>query len=123
MRFDVPDDEGFVDLQTNSVEQMFSEKLLSLLRHGVVSNRPKDVFDLYYLSERVSVRKLKPCVRELIYENKRCRANNKDGMVRMLGIVFGSRPFLRRLNNVKANWLQMLPDDAIAGIWQLIKKL
>ena len=123
VRFDVPDDEGFVDLQTNSVEQMFSEKLLSLLRHGVVSNRPKDVFDLYYLSERVSVRKLKPCVRELIYENKRCRANNKDGMVRMLGIVFGSRPFLRRLNNAKANWLQMSPDDAIAGIWQLIKKL
>ena len=123
VRFDIPDAEGFVDLQTNSVEQIFSEKLLSLLRHGVVSNRPKDVFDLYYLSERVSLRKLKPCVRELIYENKRCRANNKDEMVRMLGIVFAARPFLRRLNNAKANWLQVSPDDAIAGIWQLIKRL
>lgn len=123
VRFDISNEDGFVDLQANPMEQIFAEKLLSLLRHGVVSNRPKDVFDLYYLSERVSVAKLKPCVRELIYENKRCRANNKEEMVRMLDIVFNARPFLRRLSNAKANWLQILPEEAITGVRRLIQRL
>ena len=123
VRFDISNEDGFVDLQANPMEQIFAEKLLSLLRHGVVSNRPKDVFDLYYLSERVSVAKLKPCVRKLIYENKRCRANNKEEMVRMLDIVFNARPFLRRLSNAKANWLQILPEEAIIGVRRLIQRL
>lgn len=123
LRFDVPSEEGFTNLQANSTEQIFAEKLLSLLRHGVVSKRPKDVFDLYYLSDKVSIRKLKPYVRELIYENKRCRANSKSDVIRMLGIVFAARPFLRLLNNTKANWLQIEPSEAIAGIWRLVKKV
>ena len=123
VRFDIPDGDGVVDLQANPIEQIFAEKLLSLLRHGVVSNRAKDVYDLYYLSNEVPIRKLKPCVQKLIYENKRCRANGKHDMVRMLDIVFAARPFLRRLNNAKANWLQIAPEEAVAGIRRLIRKL
>ena len=121
--FDVPSEEGVASLQANSVEQIFVEKLLSLLRHGVVSNRPKDVFDLYYLSDKVSVAKVKSYTQELIYGSKRCRANSKAEMMRMLDIIFTTRPFLRRLNNAKANWLQIAPGEAIAGIQRLIKRL
>ena len=121
--FDVPSDECVASLQANSIEQIFVEKLLSLLRHGVVSNRTKDVFDLYYLSDKVSVGKVKSYLRELIYESKRCRANTKAEMVRMLEIIFAARPFLRRLNNAKANWLQVDPGEAIAGIWRLIRRV
>ena len=121
--FDVPSEEGVASLQANSIEQIFVEKLLSLLRHGVVSTRPKDVFDLYYLSDKVSVAKVKSYTQELIYGSKRCRANSKAEMMRMLDIVFTARPFLRRLNNAKANWLQIAPGEAIAGIQRLIKRL
>jgi len=89
----------------------------------VVSNRPKDLFDLYYLSDKVSVAKVKSYAQELIYGSKRCRANSKEEMMRMLDIIFTARPFLRRLNNAKANWLQIAPGEAIAGIQRLIKRL
>ena len=121
--FDVPSVEGCANLQANPVEQIFAEKLLSLLRHGVVTNRPKDVFDLYYLSGTVSIRKMKTCMRELIYENKRCRANDKPDVLRMLDIIFAARSFLRRLDNAKANWLHVAPEEAIAGIRRLITRL
>ena len=123
VQFDVPSVEGHADLQANPVEQMFAEKLLSLLRHGVVANRPKDVFDLYYLSDKVSIRKMKACMQEFIYANKRCRANDKTDVLRMLDIIFSARPFLRRLRNAKANWLQIDPEAAIAGINRLIKRM
>lgn len=41
-------EEGVV-LNVNSKEQIFSEKLLSLLRHGLRSTRYKDIYDLFYL--------------------------------------------------------------------------
>lgn len=34
-----------------------------------------------------------------------------------------ARPFLRRLNNAKANWLQIAPEEAVAGIGRLIRRL
>jgi predicted nucleotidyltransferase component of viral defense system len=45
--FDVVFSKERADLQVKSNEQIFVEKLLSLLRHGIVSRRPKDVFDMY----------------------------------------------------------------------------
>ena len=81
------------------------------------------MFDLYYLSDKVSVGKVKSYLRELIYASKRCRANTKAEMVRMLEIIFAARPFLHRLNNAKANWLQIDPREAIVGIWRLIRRM
>lgn len=116
VRFEMASGAGTAELQANSKEQIFAEKLLSLLRHGVVSNRPKDIFDLCYLSGKVSVPKLRIYVAELIYGNKRCRANNKDDVLKALDITFSTRAFLRRLNNSKANWLQTDPVQALQAI-------
>lgn len=121
--FDTVSGEVAEELLANPAEQIFTEKLLSLLKHGVVSNRPKDVFDLYYLAERVSLVKVRACVKELIYANVRCRANNKADVVRMLDLIFTSRPFVRRLANTNANWLQVEPTVALAGIIKLVKEL
>ena len=49
-KFEALSDERRATLFANSCEQMFAEKLLSLIRHGVMSTRTKDVFDLHYLS-------------------------------------------------------------------------
>ena len=58
-------DEG-ANLLVNSKEQMFTEKLKSLLKLGVFSTRYKDIFDLKYLSEMVDVKKLKQCFKTII---------------------------------------------------------
>ena len=48
-RFKVISDNAGVVLLVNPKEQIFIEKLKSLLRLGVVSTRYKDVYDLFYL--------------------------------------------------------------------------
>ena len=56
--FDIEQDEFYFDLDVmeqnislliNSVEQIFVEKLKSLLKFGIRSTRYKDIFDFYYL--------------------------------------------------------------------------
>ena len=55
-----------VSLLINSKEQMFSEKLRSLLKFGAASTRFKDIFDIYYLKDKVSKGKLRKCFEEYI---------------------------------------------------------
>ena len=38
-----------VEIKVNPPEQIFAEKLISLGRHGALSTRYKDIYDLYYL--------------------------------------------------------------------------
>ena len=56
--FDVVTDEKHVKLLSNSKEQIFVEKLKSLLRLGTLSSRYKDVYDMYYLIGKMSRRRL-----------------------------------------------------------------
>jgi len=58
-----------------------------------------------------------------VYANVRCRADNKADVVRMLDLIFTARPFIRRLANAKANWLQVDPSVALAGIMAIVNRL
>lgn len=52
--FDVALQEDGVSLLINSKEQMFTEKLRSILKFGTVSTRYKDIFDIFWLSQTVN---------------------------------------------------------------------
>ena len=70
--FDVcMDDEG-ASLLINSKEQIFTEKLRSLLRFGPLSTRYKDIFDLAYLSDLVNKAKLQQCLDTYIFPILKC---------------------------------------------------
>lgn len=60
--FDIALDEEGTSLLINSNEQMFCEKLRSLLRFGTFSTRYKDIFDMYFLKNKVDIVKLKNCL-------------------------------------------------------------
>jgi len=111
------------DLLANPNEQIFAEKLLSLLRHRRLSRRPKDVFDLCYLCDVVDVAKLRICLDSLIYSNRRIQPTSKDEVIDVLKDVFASKQFIRRLASAKANWLQMEPSKAIERIMQFLLHL
>lgn len=49
--FDIAYDDEGASLLINTNEQMFSEKLRSLLKFGTFSTRYKDIFDMYYLKD------------------------------------------------------------------------
>ena len=114
--FSLADGTSSADLRANPNEQIFAEKLLSLLRHRRLSRRPKDIFDLCYLCDVVDVQRLRICLDSLIYSNRRIQPTNRDEIVSVLKDVFASRQFMRRLASARANWLQIEPDRATAAI-------
>ena len=56
----------------NSVEQIFIEKLKSLLKFGALSTRYKDIFDFYYLINNANIEKEKfnRYMKEIIYNDE-----------------------------------------------------
>lgn len=121
--FSMADGTGCANLLANPNEQIFAEKLLSLLRHRRLSRRPKDIFDLYYLCDNVDVEKLHTCLDLLIYSNRRIEPTNILEVISVLKDVFASKQFMRRLASARANWLQIEPSQAITRIIQFLKSL
>lgn len=56
--FDIAFDDEGASLLINTREQMFAEKLRSLLKFGTFSTRYKDVYDMYYQCGRMNEQKL-----------------------------------------------------------------
>lgn len=121
--FEMASGESDAELQANSVEQIFAEKLLSLLRHGVNSNRPKDVFDMHYLMSRVNRERLKSYIDSLVYSSRRCRANDHATLMRMIRLTFGMRVYVRKLRNTRVNWLGIEPERVLAELVVFLESL
>jgi len=119
--FELSNAEKPAELNANSGEQIFVEKLLSLLRFGPISRRPKDVFDMYYLRDKVDVETLRRYVEILIFNNRKCKANDKVSVMESLSITFSSRQFLRRLRDAKVNWLQIDPAEATGAVFSFLE--
>lgn len=110
-------------LFANSKEQIFAEKLLSLIKHGPLSTRAKDVFDLYYLAGEIDVGVLRDVIRELILTNKKCPVREPLEIVDAVDRTFQSKRFLRGMATAKANWLNVPPTTATAGILDFLRRL
>jgi predicted nucleotidyltransferase component of viral defense system len=122
-KFPTGSGEGSVELQANSPEQMFAEKLLSLLRHGANSNRPKDIFDMYYLADHLDTEKLRDYIALIIYGNPKCRVNNHSEMMKLVRLIFGLKTFTGKLAHSRANWLQIPADIALEFLDHFLETL
>jgi len=111
------------ELQINSYEQIFVEKLLSLLRHGIVSRRPKDVFDMYYLSSRLDIGIVGKYMESLVYAGKRCSECSKEDVLRSLQRTFSSKRYLSKLGSARVNWLGVSPNIATDAVIKFISSL
>ncbi len=121
--FDVVSAEETAELQVNSNEQIFVEKLLSLLRHSIVSRRPKDVFDMYYLSSRVDDNIVRSYMASLVYASKRCKERSKEEVLDSLHRTFSSKRYLSKLESARVNWLGVSPSMATSTITKFIASL
>lgn len=116
------DDEG-VSLLINSYEQMFTEKLRSILKFGEFSTRYKDIFDMYYLTGYLDVIKLKDCINIFIIDDPGMReASVKDVVVRFINGT-SDEEYLRNLKNSDKNWLDMDASEAIEGITEMLNRM
>ena len=111
-----------VVLQTNSPEQIFVEKLKSLLRLGTISSRGKDVFDMVYLSNIVDRERLQMLVAESIYKDEKMFERTGVDIVRRLQRIFSDQQFISLLKNRRLNWLQLSPEEATAGLLAFVRE-
>ena len=67
--FDIAFDNEGASLLINTREQMFSEKLRSLLKFGQFSTRYKDIYDMYYQCGKMDEEKLEKCFHSYIFDD------------------------------------------------------
>lgn len=119
--FDVCMDDVGASLLINSKEQIFVEKLRSMLRFGPLSTRYKDVFDIYYLIDYVDRERLLDYVRIYIIKDKDMRESSMADVQRRIRQTFSNRLFNTNIARAgRANWLQIKPAIAFAGIEEFL---
>lgn len=123
MRFSIVLDAKSATLPANSREQMFAEKLKSLLRLGTRSTRQKDVFDLFYLTDMVDRNALRKFIRIIVFDDTSLRENDFASISSRLRRIFASSAFAQRLSSARANWLQIEPATATARIIRFLESL
>ena len=113
------------NLLINSKEQIFVEKIKSLLKLGFRSTRYKDLFDFYYLINKTELdkEKLMNCFNIFIFKDETMRENNIKDVVNRLQMTFNSNAYRNHLSNPKNNWLDITVDDAIMSVLKYIKSL
>jgi len=110
-------------LLANGPEQVFVEKLKSLLRLGRISSRGKDVFDMAYLTDHVKPEGLKPLFEAFIYNDPKMLEKRTADMTRRLQRIFSDRGFMALLRNRRMNWLQITPEEATERILTFLQTM
>lgn len=122
--FDVCLDEVGASLLINSKEQIFTEKLRSLLRFGPLSTRYKDVFDMCYLSDYVDKSRLQQCMATYIFSDPGMRENDMDGIMRRVNRTFSDRLYKRNIERAgNANWLEIGVPETFEKIETFLSSL
>lgn len=124
-RFEISQEEycfdiSFIDdgasLLINTNEQMFSEKLRSLLKFGPASTRYKDIFDMYYLIEYIDRDKLQICLDSYIYHDDGMRENNINDIINRVKMTFNTKMYQRRIRTSDKKWI----DENVENIFKTI---
>lgn len=114
-----------VNLLINSKEQIFVEKLKSLLKMGIRSTRYKDLFDFYYLINIAGLdkEKLFKNIEILIFNDATMREKSISDIFNRLSSILKSKRYLNNLNNPVVNWLDIPINDAIEKVLNYIEEL
>ena len=123
MRFAIVLDENSATLPANSKEQMFAEKLKSLLRLGARSTRQKDVFDLCYLTDMVDRETLCRFIALLVFNDESMREKDFASIRSRVRRIFGSPTFMQRLSGADANWMNAPPRKVVTKIQSFLDTL
>lgn len=118
----ITDNEGVV-LLVNPKEQIFVEKLKSLLRLGVVSTRYKDVYDLFYLSSRIDDKVLGEYLRMYIFDDGVMLEKNVGDIERRLARIFSNKTFLKRMANPDYAWLDESVETVVGTLMGFFKRI
>lgn len=111
--FDIAFDNEGASLLINSREQMFTEKLRSLLKFGIFSTRYKDIYDMYYQCGNIDISKVRKCLDTYIFSDSEMRENNMQDIVKRVSSVFSNSIYRDKVDKSDKRWL----DDDIEDIF------
>lgn len=119
--FDIAFDNEGASLLINTREQMFAEKLRSLLKFGSFSTRYKDVYDMYYQCGKMDKEKLYQCLRTFIFDDPGMRENDMNAIVKRVEFVFRDKTYEQRVDKSDKRWLDDDIGDVFSGIVEYLK--
>lgn len=114
-----------VNLLINSCEQIFTEKLKSLLIFGIRTTRYKDLFDLYFLinTNKLDNKKLIETFGILIFKDSKMREKSVEDIYERLRGIFRNPIYKLNLSTKKDNWLDEEIDKVLKIILKFINNL
>ena len=117
--------EDGVSLFINSPEQIFTEKLKSLLKLGIRSTRYKDLFDFYYLisNKKLDNKKILMAFQTIIFNDDTMLEKTLNNIYSRLNKILNSKVYRSNLKDPKNNWLDIPINDAINCVLNYIKEL
>ena len=111
-------------LLINTKEQIFVEKLLSMLKHGIRTTRYKDIYDFYYLITEGNMDKSLLIKLINIYcINSDLRISTTSEIVYELIKIFKNANFLENVQNSRYNWIGEKTDIVLDTILDFVKQL
>lgn len=121
--FDIAYDDEGASLLVNSNEQMLSEKLRSLLKFGTFSTRFKDIYDMYYLMDRVNIEKLRQVLQIYVFDDESMREKNGKDIAKRLKTVFADKAYIARLSRSDKKWIDDDVNEVTAGLVELAERI
>ena len=121
--FDICFQDDGASLLMNSKEQILVEKLKSILKHDIASTRFKDIFDICYLSDKVSDAKLEQCIKRYIFEAKNLEVNTKADIVSRMERILTNKMFINNIRTSKKNWLDFSLDEVLQKDLEFFRNL
>ena len=112
-------------LLINSKEQMFTEKLRSILKFGPISTRYKDIFDMYYLAQLSGMNwdKLRACIKLLILDDEGMRENTPEEILGRVKRTLSNRSYRQKLSLARKNWLDVDSDTVLEQLTSFLEEV
>ena len=111
-------------LLINTKEQIFVEKLLSMLKHGIRTTRYKDIYDFYYLITEGNMDKEWLIKLINIYcINSDLKISTTSEITYELIKIFKNANFLENVQNSRYNWIGEKTDIVLDTILDYVKQL
>ena len=121
--FNLSFDADGATLFINSKEQIFVEKLKSILKFSSLSTRFKDVYDMHYLLPIIDKEVLLNDIDILIFNDDTMRENNIEEIIKRIKSTFDDKRYLRRLSSSNKNWTDASNDLVLKEIIQFLSDL
>lgn len=118
--FDIAFDNEGASLLINTREQMFAEKLRSLLKFGTFSTRYKDIYDMYYQCGKMDEQRLLICLNTYIIDDSAMSENDMSDIIKRLEFVFCDEVYRNRVDKSDKRWLDADIDEVFNGILEYL---